>query len=181
MIEFTLRHPLDCTPQRHWELFFDPEWTRSLILDGLGFQTCDIEPVRQEGTLKLRDMKVTPKLVLPGAVVKLVGDRLGYTEKGRYDETKQSWSYDMVLNVLTDKIRLGGVVTTEPLGKDRCTRVSRMWVEVKIFGVGGMVERAAEKNMRDGWTRSADWINRWLAEHPAEASAGGDANAGSKA
>ena len=167
MIEFTLRHPLDCTPQRHWDLFFDPDWTKNLILEGLDFQTCDIDPVRQDGTKRLRDMRVTPKLVIPAAVAKMLGPKLGYTEKGTYHETTQTWSYRMVLNVLTEKIRIGGDVTIEPLGDDRCTRISKMWVEVKIFGVGGMVEKAAEKNMRDGWEKSAAWINRWLADNPA--------------
>ncbi|MCA9709173.1 MAG: DUF2505 family protein [Myxococcales bacterium] len=166
MIEFTLRHPLDCTPARHWEMFFDPEWTRTLIIDGLGFRTCDVQPVRQEGTTRLRDMSVTPKIDVPGPVARLLGDKLGYTEKGKYDETAQRWTYQLVLNVLTEKIRMGGEVTLEPLGTERCTRVSKMWVDVKIFGLGGMVEKAAEKNMRDGWNRSAEWINGWLGDHP---------------
>ncbi len=166
MIEFTLRHPLNCTPARHWALFFDPEWTRTLIIDGLGFSSCEVQPVKQEGTMRSREMAVTPKLVLPAAVLKLLGDKLGYTERATFDETKELWKYQMVLNVLADKIRIGGEVTIEPLGADRCTRVSKMWVEVKIFGIGGMVEKAAEKNMRDGWSRSADWINGWLAKHP---------------
>jgi hypothetical protein len=166
VIEFTLRHPLDCTPERHWKLFFDPEWTRELIVDGLGFMSCDVRPVRQEGTTRHREMAVTPKLVIPAAVAKLLGDKLGYTERGSYDETKQKWTYQLVLNVLTEKIRMGGEVTIEPLGANRCTRVSKMWVEVKIFGVGGMIEKAAESNMRDGWDKSAAWINAWLAKHP---------------
>ena len=37
MIEFTLRHELDCTVDRHWELFFDHDWTYSLLTEGLGF------------------------------------------------------------------------------------------------------------------------------------------------
>jgi hypothetical protein len=167
VIEFTLRHPLNCTPERHWQLFFDPEWTRELIVDGLGFMSCDVRPVRQEGTIRHREMAVTPKLVIPAAVAKLLGDRLGYTERGAYDETQQKWTYQLVLNVLTDKIRMGGEVTVEPLGADRCTRVSKMWVDVKLFGLGGMVEKAAESNMRDGWDKSAAWINAWLAKHPA--------------
>lgn len=166
MIEFTLRHPLDCTPQRHWELFFDPEWTRTLILDGLGFSTCVVHPVRQENGKRHRDMDVTPKLDVPAAVAKLLGPKLGYTERATYDEAQQTWTYKHLLNVLTEKILMGGEVTIEPLGDDRCTRVAKMSVEVKIFGVSGLVEKAAEKNMRDGWERSAQWINRWLAEHP---------------
>jgi hypothetical protein len=167
LIDFTLRHPLDCTPERHWALFWDPEWTRTLIVDGLGFFSCDVRPVRQEGTLRHREMAVTPKLDIPAAVAKILGPKLGYTEKGTFDEATQTWTYRMVLNVLTDSIRIGGEVSIEPLGAGRCTRVSKMWVEVKIFGVGGMIEKAAEKNMRDGWDRSAQWINQWLAKNPA--------------
>jgi Protein of unknown function (DUF2505) len=167
VIEFTLRHPLNSTPERHWELFFDPEWTRTLILEGLGFSTCVIQPVQQEGTLRRREMAVTPKIDVPAAVAKLLGDKLGYTERASFDETKGRWTYQLLLNVLTDKIRMGGEMTLEPLGANRCTRVSKMWVEVKIFGIGGLVEKAAEKNMREGWDKSAQWFNDWVAAHPA--------------
>lgn len=167
MIEFTLRNPLNCTPERHWALFFDPEWTRTLIIEGLGFSTCVVHPVRQEGGKRHRDMEVTPKIDVPAAVAKLLGPRLGYTERATFDEGTQTWTYQHVLNVLADKIIMRGTVVVEPLGTDRCTRVATMSVDVKIFGVGGLVEKAAEKNMRDGWNRSADWINGWLAKHPA--------------
>ncbi|MCX4243311.1 DUF2505 family protein [Paraliomyxa miuraensis] len=166
MTEFTLRHPLDCTPKRHWELFFDPEWTRTLIIEGLGFFTCDVHPVRQETGKRHRDMEVTPKLDVPAAVAKIIGPKLGYTERATFDEATEAWTYRHILNVLTEKVLMGGVVTIEPVGDDRCVRVAKMSVEVKIFGVGGLVEKAAEKNMRDGWDRSAQWINRWLADHP---------------
>lgn len=167
MIEFTLRHRLECTPARHWALFFDPEWTRTLIVDGLGFFSCDVDPVQHEGTTRRRQMRVTPKLDIPAPVAKILGPKLGYTERATFDETRELWAYQMLLNVLADKILIGGEVTIEPLGDAACTRVSKMWVEVKIFGVGGMIEKAAEKNMRDGWERSAKWINGWLAAHPA--------------
>ncbi len=39
-------------------------------------------------------------------------------------------------------------------------------VQIKIFGIGSLAERAAEKNMRDGWGKSAVWMNDWLAKNP---------------
>lgn len=167
MIEFTLRHTIDCTPARYWELFFDADWTHDLFDDGLNFR-CEVGPTEVDGGIRRRTMQVVPKVELPGPVAKLFGDKLGYVEHGRYDEAKQLWHYELRLNILADKIRLGGDMTLEPLGEDRLTRVSVMWVEAKIFGIGGLVEKAAEKNMRDGWDKSADWINRWLAQHPAD-------------
>lgn len=165
VLEFTLRHVIDCPPERFWELFLDADWTRELFEDGLSFH-CELDPVEESGGTKRRVMRVVPKVDLPKAVAKLFGDKLGYTEHARLDVAKGVWAYELTLNVLSDKIRLGGEMTVEPKGDDRLDRISKMWVEAKIFGVGGLVEKAAEKNMRKGWNDSADWINRWLAKNP---------------
>lgn len=168
MIELTLRHELRCTPDRHWELFFDPDWTRELILGGLGFSKCEVGELDKAGDITTRQMRVEPKIDVPGPVARLLGPRLGYTEKGRFEETARKWTYQLVLSVLADKIRLGGEVTVEPQGDDRCTRVSNLWMEARIPLIGKLVEKAAEKNMRKGWDDSAAWINRWLDAHPAQ-------------
>ena len=167
MLKFTIEHELDCSPDGHWELFFDPEWTESLIVGGLGFESCDVKPFVDEGDERSRQMRVIPKLDVPAAVAKLLGPRLGYTEKGVFHLPTKRWKYDLVLSVLAERIRLGGELTTKAIdGKpDKCTRVSELWVDCRIFGIGGMVERAAEKNMRDGWNKSADWINDWIAKN----------------
>lgn len=167
MIELTLRHELRCTPDRHWELFFDPDWTRTLILDGLGFNKCEVGPLKDDGNVTTRSMRVEPKIDVPGPVARLLGPRLGYNEQGRYQRDTRTWTYELRLSVLSDKIQLGGEVEVEPKGEDRCTRVSKLWMRAKLPIIGGLVERAAEKNMRDGWNKSAVWINGWLDAHPA--------------
>ena len=166
MIEFTLRHAIDCPPARFWGLFLDADWTRELFEDGLKFH-CELGPLEESAGVKRREMKVVPKVELPGPVAKLFGDKLGYTERARLTVATEVWAYELTLNMLSDKIRLGGEMTVKPLGDDRLTRISKMWVEAKIFGIGGLVEKAAEKNMRDGWNKSAVWINEWLAKNPA--------------
>lgn len=164
MKELTLHHEIRCSVDRFWALFFDPAFTKEMIVDGLGFAACDIDPVVDEGSLRTRTMRVTPKIDVPAAVAKLLGPRLGYTEKGKLDTRTQEWSYEIVLSVLSDRIRMGGKVRVDAAGADRCMRHSDLWVDVRIFGVGALVEKAAEKNMRDGWDRSATWMNRVLAE-----------------
>lgn len=166
MLEIQLHHGFDCSVERFWALFFDADWTRELILGGLGFATCDIDPMAERGDLRTRSMRVTPKLDLPGPVAKFLGPKLGYTENGRYNTKTQEWSYDLILSVFSDRIRMGGTVTVAANGADRCTRNSKLWCEVKIFGIGGLVERAAEKNMRDGWEKAAVWMRTWMAAHP---------------
>lgn len=166
MLEFSLRHEIDRTPERFWDLFFDEDFTRTMIVDGLQFARCDIDPVQDRGDKRTRTMRVTPKLDVPAAVARLLGPALAYTEEGTYLVSKQLWTYTLRLSVLSDRIRMGGKLRLEPASEGKCLRVSDLWCEVKILGLGGMVEKAAEKNMRDGWNRSADWINGWLAKHP---------------
>jgi len=168
VIEFTLTHRFDCSTERFWALFWDPEWTRTLILEGLGFATCDVEPVVEASGKKTRSMRVTPKLDIPAAVAKILGPKLGYTENGRYDIATGEWSYDLVLSVLAERIRMGGKVTVEADGPDRCVRHSKLRCEVSMFGVGGLIEKAAEKNMRDGWEKASTWMTKWLAANPAK-------------
>lgn len=167
MLKFTLEHRLNCTPERHWELFFDPEWNRTLIVGGLGFFSCECSPAVDDGEQRRRTMRVTPKLNVPAAVAKLLGPRLAYTEKGVFHIPTERFEYETILSVLADKIRLGGAVSIRDEGDGKCTRIAELWTEAKIFAIGSMVERAAERNLRDGWGDSARWINGWLSEHPA--------------
>ena len=167
MLNFTLEHEIDCSEERFWELFLEPGFTRDMIVEGLGFARCDVGPLKDAGDTQTRAMQVTPKLVLPAAVAKILGPRLGYTEAGVWHPEAQRWRYDLQLSVLSDRIRLGGDVTTKPLGEDKCIRISTHEVNIKIFGVGSLAERAAETNMVDGWDKSAVWMNRQLARQEA--------------
>jgi hypothetical protein len=166
VLEFTLRHDIDCSAERFWALFFDADFTRTMIVDGLGFARCDIEPLQERGDKRTRSMRVTPKIDVPAAVAKLLGPALAYTEEGTFLVSKELWTYTLRLSVLSDRIRIGGKVRIEPKEGDHCVRVSDIWVEAKILGLGGMVERAAEKNLREGWTKSSAWMNGWLAKNP---------------
>lgn len=167
MLKFTVEHRLDCTPERHWELFWDAAWNETLIVEGLGFMSCSCTEAVDDGDYRSRQMRVTPKLKVPAAVAKLLGPKLAYTEKGRFHQPTERWEFDTILSVLTEKITMGGAVTIRDEGDGKCTRVTELWTDVKIFGIGGLVERAAESNLRDGWAESARWINGWLAKNPA--------------
>lgn len=164
MLNFTLEHEIDCSEDRFWELFLDPDFTRDMIVQGLDFARCDVGPLTDVGTTKTRPMTVTPKLELPAAVAKILGPRLAYDEAGVFHTDARRWRYDLHLSVLADRIEIGGDVTTKPAGEHKCVRISTHQVNIKVFGVGSMAERAARSNMEDGWNKSAVWMNRRLAD-----------------
>jgi hypothetical protein len=45
-------------------------------------------------------------------------------------------------------------------------RVAEILIEAKVFAVGGLIESSAEKQLRDGWDKSAVFMNRWLEKNP---------------
>jgi len=166
LLEITVRHTIHCNAERHWALYLDPDWFTRLVIDGLGFPSCKVTPTRRSGSVLERSMDVIPKVDLPRAVAKLFGDKMGYTETGSYDESTGLWKWTTRLNVLSDKVRMGGEARLEPQGDDKVLRVAKMFVDAKIFGVGGALERAAEKDMRKGWDNGAAYMNAWLAKNP---------------
>lgn len=172
MLKVTLVHEMKCSEERFWEVFFDADFTRELILEGLDFASCEVDPFKEApGDKRTRQMRVIPKIDVPAAVAKILGPKLGYTEDGTFEVKTERWNYELRLSVLSERIKMGGQVRIEAIDDTRCRRLSDLWVNVKIFGIGSLVERAAEKNMRDGWNRAAVWMNKWLVAHPPTKSA----------
>lgn len=177
MLEFTLNHPLMCSVDRYWALFLDREFTRSMLQDGLGFgraEVGDLKP-RPGKAEQTRAMRAFPKLELPAAVARIVGDALAYLEDGTYDASARRWTFQSRTSVLGDRFRVGGRMWAEATPSGRSRRVSEIWIEAKMFGIGGLVERAAESNIRDGYRRSALWINRFVVSHPLTGECGASA------
>ena len=67
---------------------------------------------------------------------------------------------------MTEKLRNEGTVKCEPRGDGKSTRVVEIIAEAKVFGLGGMIESSFEKSFRTGWQKSAEFINKWVKDHP---------------
>jgi hypothetical protein len=162
---FLMRHELDCDCDRFWKLFFDKEWNEALF-KSLEFPEWKLVDQRETDKEIIRIIKATPKMEAPGPVKKLLGSKFGYDEEGRFDKATKKHKFVIKPNVLTDKLRNEGTVQCEPRGEGKSTRVVEIIAEAKVFGVGGMMEASFEKSFRVGWQASADFINKWVKEHP---------------
>lgn len=166
MQRHTLDHELTCTPERIWPLYFDDDFTVELYERGLGFPSCKIVERRDDGDKLFRRMVMVPKIEMPKAVAKIVGDRVGYEETGDWVRSAGVYRWQMVLAAFGDKVRVAGTMRFVPQGTEHCRRVVEFEVEAKLFGIGGMVEKTAANNSIDGWNASAKWINGYLARNP---------------
>lgn len=166
MRKFMLAHQINCSADHFWRYFFDKEFNTSLFLKELGFPEFEILEQTEDGGAVRRRVKGRPKMNVPAAVQKLLGDRFAYEEDGKFDPQTKVWSWKMKPSTLADKLRTEGTVRVEPAGDGKCRRLAEITAEAKVFGVGGLLEKTTEEQMRDGWGKSAAYMNKWIAEHP---------------
>ncbi len=158
-----LVHEINCPPERMWELYFDDEFNRRMYCEGLGFPKCETVEKREQGGILHRRMVMIPKVELPKAVQKMVGDRVGFEEIGDWDKAAGVFRWKLILAAFGDKVRVEGTMRLQPFGNGHCKRITAFESESKVFGVGGLLEKTAADNVIGGWNASAKWINAWLA------------------
>lgn len=161
MTTFQMKHDIDCTPEKFWEMFFDNDLQKK-IFDDLQFPQWEVTEMKDTEKEIVRRIKAIPKLDAPAPVAKLLGPGFGYTEEGRFDKEKKVFKFVIKTTQLTEKLKNEGTVRVEAKGADKCTRVVDIVLEAKVFGLGGMIEKMSEKSFRDGWGKSADVFNKKL-------------------
>ena len=166
MGSFTVTHEINCDEETFWKLFFDKEFNEHLYRDGLGFpEWNEVEQV-DTGTEIRRTTSGRPKLAgVPGPIAKLLGDSFGYRETGSMDKTAKVWKYKLTPSTLAEKLRQEGSLRIQSAGEGKVKRVVDLIVEAKVFGIGGLLESTTEKQLRDGWDKSALFMNKWVADH----------------
>jgi hypothetical protein len=167
MRRFNMTQDIHTDVDSHWRLFLDDDYEKRQCLEGFGFTSWELLERRESEGEIFRRIRAVPKLELPAAVSKILGARFAYTEDSRFDKKTKVWRSHMTPSTLGDRLSSESIVRCEPAGEGRCRRLCDLSVEAKIFGVGGLVEGALEKSIRDGWEKSVVYMNRELARRAA--------------
>ena len=156
-----MRHEMDMSEEKFWELFFNNDLQKDIFLKLLGFPKWEVVDFKDGEKEIIRVTKAQPKMEVPGAVAKLIGDGFGYTENGAFDKSAKVYKYKITPSSMAEKIKNEGSVKVEakPGTSDKCVRVVDIVMECKIFGIGGMVEKTFEKQTREGCEASAKFLN----------------------
>lgn len=164
-MRLVLRHPYGLAADRFWsEMFFDPAYNRALYTEGLGFESIDVlEDVADATGRRTRRLRVRPRLDMPAAVRRLVGDAVSYVEAGTFDPAAGTFTTRILPSALSDRIRIETVMRCEPRGPDRCERVAEIDLAVRVLGVGRVFEKFLERTLRENYDKAAAFTERWLA------------------
>ena len=164
MIRFTLTHEINCDEDTFWKLFFDKEFNDQLYKGQLGFTKFDVLENKDSDKQLVRKVSATPKVDLPGPIAKLMGPGFGYVEDGIWEKSTKRWSWTLTTSTMSDKLKQSGTLKIESAGAGKVRRVAEITGEAKVFGLGGMIETSIEKELRGGWDKSAEFMNKWLRE-----------------
>lgn len=165
MPTFRVTHEINCNVETFWKTFFDKEFNEKLYKEGLGFPEFSVVSQNETDDKITRKCAGKPKMNMPGPVMKLLGDGFRYTEEGSFDKATKVWRWKMTPSTLADKLRQEGTLKVEPIGDNKVRRTAELINEAKVFGIGGLLESSAEKTLREGWDKSAAYMNEWLAKH----------------
>jgi len=159
-------HTYNVSEDTFWDkLFFDEEYNRRLYLEALKFHDWKVEKHEDRDTEVHRSINVAPRLGdLPGPMKKVLGDNIRYTEAGVLDKAKRRYKINIIPSALAGKLLVSGEMYTEPAGENQCRRVFEATVEVKVFGLGSMMEKRFVADLEKSYSVGAKFTNQFAAE-----------------
>jgi hypothetical protein len=161
MKRMTDRWTLPCSAETFWRVFMDAEYSRALYLDAFRFN--DYRVIMNDGTT--RKLYVAPRVNLPGPLAKLAGDKFAYEQHGSLDRAQGVFSWKMVHPGGKGMVSSDGTIRVLDAGEARrCTRIDEVAVSGHVFGLGGLIESSAEKELRASWATEIAFLERWLKE-----------------
>lgn len=167
MPEVTLRHEIDTDEDTFWsKIVLDEAFNKKLFEGALKFPGWKLLESKDDGGKITRRVQVDPPVGdLPGALKKVIGDKLAYTEEGTFDKASKRYTFKVTPSTMADKTKVSGEMWAEPLGDKKIRRVCRISVEVKVFMVGSMVEERILSDLRASYDNGSTFTNAYIKEH----------------
>jgi hypothetical protein len=160
---FSIVRRLPCTPAQFWTLIHaSREFGEAVHRDHLGFGYEVLEDEPSSGKWKT---KVVPKIAIPEVLKRAGGadaDGFYYFEEGVRDTANNRYRFSIAPSLFTDKVSVKGELTLVPVGTDACERTIKLEIDVRAFGIGGIIETFVERALRQSYDGSADFTDKWL-------------------
>jgi hypothetical protein len=165
-VRYKIQHLFNTDEATFWEkIFFDPEYNQALFVDYLKFDPYRVlEHVQNpDGSIRRR-VECAPPVEIPAVARKVLGDSTAYVEEGRFDPKTRRFSIEVIPRVAADKLKSRATMWVEPRGDKKIERFVEIENEVRIFGIGKMLEAFIEKQTRDVYDEATAFTNDWIAK-----------------
>jgi hypothetical protein len=161
MMRVTVVRELPCSADAFWTQFLDSAFILRAF-EAMGFPKYEILEVREEAGRVLRKSQGYPPIDAPQVVRKIIGPSFAYVEDGQFDRGTKTWTWTVTPSVLADRSKIAGSLRVDELGPDRCRMNVDTTIDVKMLGVGGVLESTAHKSTESNWIKFADCCQAWI-------------------
>lgn len=165
-MQFSISHLVPGVTRSEYENLFFDESLNIMMCERLKLERKLISSKR-EGADFQREVEVTMRRHVPGWVAKIVDEhRFVYTESMRYrfGEPPSRAHWRITPKMFSRQVDCAGTVTFEPHPKGVMRRVDGQ-VDVRISGLGTILERFAVREIEKSFTEAAELTREWLQEH----------------
>jgi hypothetical protein len=152
-------HVYDCSPEVFWAHHLDEESRRAKEIEGCGAVSFGFLSKGREGDAVVVHAEMVEAADAPAPVRRIFGETTRVEETLRWVEGSNTATVAYRPDTMSDRVRMSGRLTTEPLADGRCKVVLDVDVSVKLLGVGGMVERLLAKQLPLRQEKAMSWFN----------------------
>lgn len=159
-----MTHRLECDLDTFWTRFLDEQFNHAIFVTDLQFPRYRLLARSDEGSLVRQRIEVTPKANMPPAIAKVLGDRFTYIEAGEFDKEAQLYRFELLppAGILGTQATSKGTARAEATSDGQTLRVVEISFDVRVFGLGKMLERFAASSAEHGYAAHAEMANRRL-------------------
>ncbi len=161
-----IEHDFECSEKAFWDTFLNTEYNKEMFCQKMKFPRWELVKFELTDDEMHRVVEVEPYVAeLPGPIKKVIGDSIRYQEKGRLDRKAGRYDLEILPGKLADKIRVKAKQYTQSLGESRCRRIFEAEIEIKVFGIGSMIEKNIASDMRKSYDVGAAFTRDYMSRH----------------
>jgi hypothetical protein len=165
MAERRIEHDFECSTETYWEIFFSPEFNRSLFIERLRFERWEITATEELPHGFRRTVEAVPPMRnLPGPIRAVLSKGTAYREEGEFDRERSVYEARAISYSLPEKLLVSNRIEVVARGEGRCRRIFEARVSAKIFGIGGLLEERVITDLQKSIDRAAEHTVGWLAK-----------------
>lgn len=153
-------HRIACSAEQLWKVMFDTDFERRMNLEAMEASQYDVLEHSVGGPEWRMRTKMVPKDNMPGFIKKMVGDAFSMEESIVHKGGTDRASAQIQPSAMRDKVKLRYEVQVVPDGDAACKRIVDFDIEVKIFAVGGQIEKYAAGEIERSLETSARFLNQ---------------------
>ncbi|NVM23876.1 MAG: DUF2505 family protein [Desulfobacterales bacterium] len=169
-MEFRLENEIPMSAPELWQTVQTPEFDAFMAKEFELYPHMRFERESSEYLIRRRLSISLPNVDMPGIARKAANKVLGGGEIV-YEEIQQTHldSFEMRWRlrpaVLTEKFHASGILRLTPIDGIRCLRIMEGRIHIRLFGLGGQLERLAAKQAKRTSDEFCQVVAKWKSEN----------------